>query len=192
MSESNKQLARKSFEEPWNQGNFESITELYADDLTAHGLGVDVPPGVEGLKQFITIYRTAFPDVQFTIDDQIAETDKVATRWTATGTHKGPMLGVEPTGDQVTVTGMVIDRIDNGKIVETWYNFDALGQLRQMGIVPSTAHQHEESDHQDNTPRANSPQRANNQPHDDAPQGDHAQQNEDMQQSDTTRMRGYG
>jgi steroid delta-isomerase-like uncharacterized protein len=135
--EENKTLSRRSFEEIWNQGNLAAIDALYATDQVSHGLGMDVPPGAAGLKQFVTLYRTAYPDTHFTIEDQIAEGDKVATRWTATGTHQGEFMGIAPTSKRVTVTGIAINRIAGGKIVETWNNFDALGQLQQLGVIPA-------------------------------------------------------
>jgi len=134
--EGNKALSRRTFEEVWNQGNLAAIDELYDANQVSHGLGVDVPSGSAGLKQFITMYRTAYPDTHFTVEDQIAEGDKVATRWTATGTHRGDLFGIPPTGKRVTVTGIAISRVANGKIVETWNNFDALGQLQQLGVAP--------------------------------------------------------
>ena len=137
--EANKALARRSFEELWNQGNLAAAPELYDANHISHGLGVDVPPGIEGLTQFITLYRTAYPDTHFTIEDQIAEGDKVVTRWTAIGTHQGELMGIPPTGKRVTVTGMAISRIGGGKLIETWNNFDALGQFQQLGVVPGPA-----------------------------------------------------
>jgi steroid delta-isomerase-like uncharacterized protein len=135
-TEENKIIARRSFEEVWNLGNLDTIDVLYTADQVSHGLGIDVPAGTQGLRQFISIYRTAYPDTHFTIEDQIAEGDKVTTRWTAVGTHRGDLMGIAPTGKRVTVTGITINRIENGKIVETWNNFDALGQLQQLGVIP--------------------------------------------------------
>jgi steroid delta-isomerase-like uncharacterized protein len=135
--EENKTIGRRAFEEIWNQGNLSAIDELYDANQVSHGLGMEVPPGVAGLKQFVSIYRTAYPDTHFTVEDQIAEGDKVATRWTAIGTHRGELMGILPTGKRVTVTGMAINRIAGGKIVETWNNFDALGQLQQLGVLPA-------------------------------------------------------
>ena len=132
----NKVISRRTFEEIWNQGKLEAIEELYDADQVSHGLGMEVPPGTAGIKQFISIYRTAYPDTHFTVEDQVAEGDKVATRWTATGTHRGELMGIAPTGKRVTVTGIAITRVTNGKIVETWNNFDALGQLQQLGVIP--------------------------------------------------------
>lgn len=135
--EENKAIGRRAFEEIWNQGNLAAIDELYDANQVSHGLGMDVPPGTAGLKQFVSIYRTAYPDTHFTIEDQVAEGDKVVTRWSATGTHLGQLMDIAPTGKRVTVTGIAINRIVGGKIVETWNNFDALGQLQQLGVVPA-------------------------------------------------------
>ena len=83
------------------------------------------------------LYFTAFPDLHFTIEDQIAEGDRVVTRFTARGTHQGAFIGIPPTGKQGVVTGTGIDRFANGKIVEAWFNSDDLGLLQQLGVVPS-------------------------------------------------------
>ena len=80
---------------------------------------------------------TAFPDVHFTIEDQVAEADKVVTRWTWRGTHQGPFQGIPPTGKHVMVTGVGINRFANGKVVENWTNMDILGLLQQLGVVPA-------------------------------------------------------
>lgn len=94
-----------------------------------------MPAGREGFKQFVLMYRSAFPDMHITIEDQIAEGDKVVSRWTARGTHQGELMGIPPTGKQATVTGINIERFANGKFVEEWSNFDALGLLQQLGVV---------------------------------------------------------
>ena len=135
-TEDNKRIARRMFKEVWNQGKLETVDELGIANQMSHGLGIEMPPGTAGLKQFISIYRTSYPDTHFAVEDQIAEGDKMATRWTATGTHRGELMGIAPTGKQVTVTGMAINYIVDGRIVETWNNFDALGQLQQLGVVP--------------------------------------------------------
>ena len=141
MSEQNKALARRGIEEVWNQGKLTVIDELTAPNATYYD--PNVPDGkftgTEGLKQFVQIYRGAFPDVRITINDQIAEGDKVVTRWTATGTHKGQLMGIAPTNKHATVTGVDIDRYQDGKVVEAWASYDMLGLLQQLGIVPSLA-----------------------------------------------------
>ena len=82
-------------------------------------------------------FRSAFPDFHVTIEDQIAEGDRVATRWTMRGTHEGEFRGISPTGKQITVTGIGIFRFSDGKVVESWDNFDQLGMMRQLGVIPS-------------------------------------------------------
>lgn len=135
-TEENKANVRRSFEEGWNQGNIAVYDELTSPNYVGHDPAMTVQ-GIEGLKQFVSMYLTAYPDTHFTIEDQIAEGDTVVTRWTARGTHKGPLMGIPPTGKQVTVTGITIDRFANGKGVESWSNYDALGMLQQLGVIPS-------------------------------------------------------
>lgn len=95
--------------------------------------------GPEGMKQFVTMYRTAFPDYACTIADQIAEGDKVVTRWTVRGTQRGELMGIPATGKQVTLPGVVIDRLANGQLAETWFQADVLGMLQQLGVVQAAA-----------------------------------------------------
>jgi steroid delta-isomerase-like uncharacterized protein len=139
MSDQNKVLARREIEEVWNQANLAVIDELVAPNATFYDPSVPDGKfsGPEGMKQFVQIYRGAFPDVHITINDQIAEGDKVCTRWTATGTHKGALMGIAPTGKRATVTGVDFARYQGGKVVESWANYDMLGLLQQLGVVPS-------------------------------------------------------
>jgi steroid delta-isomerase-like uncharacterized protein len=95
--------------------------------------------GPEGVRQFVTTYLTAFPDGKITIDDQLAEGDLVTSRWTGRGIHQGDLMGIPPTGKQVTVTGITISRVKDGKVVEEWTNWDTLGLLQQVGVVPEMA-----------------------------------------------------
>jgi len=131
--EENKAIFRRIVEEGFNKGNLAIVDELVAADHVNHSDNVHGP---EEYKQFITVYRTAFPDLHMTVEDQIAEGDKVVNRWTSRGTHKGDLMGIPPTGKQTTVTGMYVARIIGGKIVEEWGNFDALGMMQQLGVVP--------------------------------------------------------
>ncbi len=131
--EENKAIFRRIVEEGFNKGNLAIVDELVATDHVNH---TDNVRGPEEYKQFITVYRTAFPDLHMTVEDQIAEGDKVVNRWTSRGTHKGDLMGIPPTGKQTTVTGMYVARIIGGKIVEEWGNFDALGMMQQLGVVP--------------------------------------------------------
>jgi steroid delta-isomerase-like uncharacterized protein len=137
-TETNKTVSRRLFEEVWNKGNLALLNEIIAKDLVNSGPGTlpGLPTGPEGTKQLITVYRNAFPDVRFTIDEQIAEGDKVVTRWTAHGTHKGELVGIPATGKSSTVTGIAVDRIVNGKIAESWGIFDQFGMMQQLGVIP--------------------------------------------------------
>ena len=137
--EENKALARRSIEEPWNQHRMETIDELTAPDFVSHDPANPEVRGPEGLKQLVSMYVNAFPDVQFTIEEQIAEGDKVVTRYTARGTHSGELQGIAPTGKMATVTGILINRIAEGKIAESWVNWDTLGLMQQLGVVPEMA-----------------------------------------------------
>ena len=138
-TETNKTVSRRLFEEVWNKGNLAVLNELIAENHVSSGPGAlpESPTGPEGTKQLVTLYRNAFPDVHFTIDEQIAEGDKVVTRWTADGTHQGELQGIPATGKVSTVTGIAIDRIVNGKIAESWGIFDQFGMMQQLGVIPT-------------------------------------------------------
>lgn len=138
LPEQNKNLVRRAVEEIWNQGNYDTIEEFVSHDFVAHSSAPDEEThGPEGAKQFFTQLRKAFPDIYFTIEDQIAEEDRVVTHWTARGTHKGEFKGIPPMGKQVKLTAIDIDRIVNGKVVECWTNIDELGLLQQLGVIPA-------------------------------------------------------
>jgi steroid delta-isomerase-like uncharacterized protein len=140
-TEENKALVRRWFLETWNDGKLDLADELIAPDYDAHPTRTDVDfgRGPAGQKQFITMYRSAFPDVHMEIEDMVAEGDRVAVRWRGTGTHQGELMGIPPSGKKATVTGMFINRVVDGKIVEGWANFDALGMMMQIGAVPMPA-----------------------------------------------------
>jgi steroid delta-isomerase-like uncharacterized protein len=118
-----------------NQGNVNLLDELMVLNFVDHEASTTMQ-GLEAFKQFVSAYLTAFPDLHFTIEEQIAEGDKTTLRYTARGTHRGDLMGIPPTGKQVTVTGIFITRWANGKAEESWLNFDALGMLQQLGVVP--------------------------------------------------------
>ncbi len=144
-AESNKSLSRRFMEEGFGRGNLKVVDEIFAANHTNHGPGAlpGSAKGPEGVKQLVTYYRNAFPDTQFTVDEQVAEGDRVVTRWTAHGTQKGEMPGVSGmpgipvTGRPVTISGVTIDRFVNGKIVESWGLFDQLGMIQQLGLMPN-------------------------------------------------------
>src|SRR5919202_5497109 len=138
MSEENKTLARRVLEEVFNEGNLDVVDEIFAQDYVHHDPTMpEEGHGREHMKEFASMYRSAFPDVRVQIEDQIAEEDRVATRWVASGTHEGELMGIAPTGNRVTVAGLTIDRIANGQVAETWDNYDALGMMQQLGVIPS-------------------------------------------------------
>ena len=136
-AEENKALVRRAFEEGWNAGNLDLFDELDAPDHVLHDPSVpeDVV-GIEGFRGFASVFLQAFPDLRFTVEDQIAEGDKVVTRWTSSATHKGELMGVAPTGNRTRVSGVTISRISGGKLAEEWNNWDTLGLMRQIGAIP--------------------------------------------------------
>jgi len=134
-TEDNKALARHAYE-ALNQRDLALVDELCAPDFVFYR-GSTTMQGREPYKQFLSMYLTAGPDLHFTIEDQVAEGDKVVTRHTARGTHLGPFMGIPPTGKHVTATGIAIIRVANGKIVEEWANADDLGLLQQLGVIPA-------------------------------------------------------
>jgi steroid delta-isomerase-like uncharacterized protein len=136
MSEQNKALVRRVIEEVYNRGNLALVDELSTSDLVIHLTSQEIR-GREGAKEYVAALRAAFPDLHITIEDQIAEGDRVVTRWTARGTHRGEFQGISPTGRQVRVAGTDIDRIADGKAVECWSHVDELGMMQQLGTIPA-------------------------------------------------------
>lgn len=140
MSDANKNVIRRVFEEVWNKGNVAVADELFTPNYAHHDPSTaDQGHGPEGEKKRANLYRSAFPDLHFTIEEVIADGDKVVARYSARGTHKGELNGIAPTGKSTNVSGVTIVRIANGKIAESWVNWDALGLMRQLGVVPEHA-----------------------------------------------------
>jgi steroid delta-isomerase-like uncharacterized protein len=135
-AEENKVLARRVLEEMFNKGNLDVADELLAPDYVDHdpAMPEDIH-GPEGFKQYVGAYRSAFSDLHLEIEDQIAEGDKVVTRWTGTGTHDGELSGIAPTGNRVTLPGMEIVRISGGKLVEGWEGYDSMTMMGQLGVM---------------------------------------------------------
>ena len=137
MSASNKNVVRRLFEEVWNKGHVAVADELFASTYTHHDSSTpDVGRGPESEKKRVTLYRNAFPDIRLTIEDLIAEGETVVARWSCRGTHKGDLNGIAPTGKQFNITGVSIARFTNGKVSEGFVNWDALGLMQQLGVVP--------------------------------------------------------
>jgi steroid delta-isomerase-like uncharacterized protein len=135
MSEENKALARRGWEEVVNEKNLDALEEFYAPDVVWHELAQDIQ-GLEQARQFASTFFEAFPDIRITVEDMIAEGDKVVTRYTIRGTHKGEFFGVPPTDRQIALEGITIHRFAGGKIVEEWERYDNLGLLQQLGLAP--------------------------------------------------------
>jgi steroid delta-isomerase-like uncharacterized protein len=133
----NKALVRRLVEEGWNKGNIAVIDEVLSPDYVLHGPSPDTQIDREVYKQAVSMYRSAFPDFRFTIEDMIAEGEKVVIRWTIQGTHKGEYMGIAPTGKNVTLTGISIRRIAGRTIREEWLASNMLSFMQQMGVVPS-------------------------------------------------------
>jgi steroid delta-isomerase-like uncharacterized protein len=139
-TEENKAIMRRVTAEIWNGGNLDNADELLHPEFFNH-LAAGAPDfgtGPAGFKKLVAFFRGAFPDLHMTGEQQIAEGDTVVTRWSARGTHKGHQLGVPPTGKEVTMTGLTMVRLEDGKVREAWGGFDALGLLQQLDVLPTS------------------------------------------------------
>jgi steroid delta-isomerase-like uncharacterized protein len=135
-TEDNKALVRR-YQEAHNTNNLAALDDIIAADIISHSSIPGVPAGLEGGKMVHMMFMSAFPDGHVTIDDLVAEGDKVVERFTFTGTNRGSFLGAPPTGKRVTATGMSVFRIAGGKIVEHWGQNDTMGVMQQLGLIPS-------------------------------------------------------
>jgi steroid delta-isomerase-like uncharacterized protein len=135
-TEQNKALLSRLMKEVFSRGNISLVDELLAPDFVEHEeLPPGIPPGREAVKQFSTLFRSAFPDLKITIDDIIAEGDKVVVRGIWSGTHKGEFMGIPPTGKSVSFGVIDIVRIVGGKVVEHWGQMDTLRMMQQLGVI---------------------------------------------------------
>lgn len=132
----NKDLVRQFIGTVLNQGDIEATGEFFWGNMVEQVPLLGQGPGVEGLKDVLRGMKAAFPDMHWTVEEQIAEGDKVLTRFEWTGTHRGPFLGVPATGRPVKVWGMVVDRFENGKIKDTRIIMDSMGMMMQLGVIP--------------------------------------------------------
>lgn len=140
MSVDNKKIVRKLFNDFLSKGNLAVADQIIAPNHVHHDPATpDFGLGPEGQKKTISLYRTAFPDLQFKVNEMIVAGNLVTTRYTSTGTHKAEFNGVAPTNKTLSVEGIAINRLARGKIVETWVVWDALGLKRQLGQVPTVA-----------------------------------------------------
>ena len=134
-SETNKAIVRRYNQEVWNNGREDLFGEYVAKDVVHHG--IPFGPGLEGMKAGYAAAKSGFSGVQLTLDDLVAEGDKVAARWTFSGTHTGEITGIPATGKQVEQSGMAIYRLAKARIVELWFQPDNLGMMQQLGVIPT-------------------------------------------------------
>lgn len=138
MSTSLESISRRIFDEVWNHRNLDLADELISPEFVVHDpRGSSQRKGPEGYREFVREYTTAFPDLEFTVLDQVANETDVATRWTCSGTHKGPLSGIPPTGRRVTLSGIAYSKYENGKFTASWSVWDALSLMQQLGVMPT-------------------------------------------------------
>jgi len=138
VSTENKQVVRRLFKDFLSKGNLAVADQIIAANHVHHDPATtDFGLGPDGQKRTISLYRNAFPDLQFKVNEMIAADQFVTTRYTATGTHQGELNGIAPTNKTLSVDGIAINRLSRGKIVETWVIWDALGLMQQLGVVPA-------------------------------------------------------
>ena len=135
MSDANKATLRRFLDEAFSKGNLAAVDELIADIFVDHSPPPDISGDKAGMKQIVKLFRSAFPDMRVTVEDMIAEGDKVAVRVVTRGTHKGELMGIAPTGRSVTINEQHIVQFANGKITEHWGVEDNLGMMQQLGVV---------------------------------------------------------
>jgi steroid delta-isomerase-like uncharacterized protein len=134
-TEHNKALVLRGFD-ALNERNWTQFYELFAPDIVLHNASTTFQ-GLEAYKQFVSMFYTALPDLHFTVEDLIAEGDKVVARYTGQGRHQGELMGIPPTGKPTSVSNVLITRVVNGKAAEQWLNTDMLGLLQQIGAIPA-------------------------------------------------------
>ncbi|MCC6189408.1 MAG: ester cyclase [Anaerolineales bacterium] len=134
--DSNKDIARRYFEDIWNRHDLAAVDALVAPEVRGHVAGTDLQ-GRAALRQRLEATHQVYAEPRFTVEDQVAEGDRVAVRWTFTGRQVGAFMGVAPSGRTVRVTGLSLFRLAAGQIAEVWLNADDLGELQQLGVLPA-------------------------------------------------------
>jgi steroid delta-isomerase-like uncharacterized protein len=138
MASENKAIVRRLYEEVWNKRRVELVDELMSPSHAMHNNHVpDSCIGPEAYKREFARFMTGFPDLRFTVEDMVAENEKVAVAWTISGTHKGEFRGISPTGKRVSIEGITINHIANGKIMDSYISLDYLGLMQQLGAAPA-------------------------------------------------------
>lgn len=138
MSAENKAIVRRLYEEIWNKRKLELINQIISPSHALQAPNVaGSAVGPEAYKLQTTLFLAGYPDLHWTVEDLIAEEDKVVACWTISGTHKGDFMGIPATNKKVSVDGMTIHHITNGKIMDSYSNWDALGMMQQLGVVPA-------------------------------------------------------
>ena len=138
-NEQNEAVVRRTFD-AFNTGDTSVAEELVAEGAVAHDPAQpEEMTGPEGFRQTIELYRGAFPDLSFTVDEMFSDGDMVCTRWSTTGTHDGELMGIAPSGNRITSSGISIDRVENGKVAESWVQWDNLGLMQQLGVFEGAA-----------------------------------------------------
>lgn len=132
-TEENQRICDALFPAAWNEGDFSLVDKHVSPNVVDH---FDKSEGIDAFKGVIKMFRGAFPDLRLTIEDSLADRDRVVHRWSMTGTQQGQLMGLPATNKRMTWTGTTIVRMDNGQIVERWANVDVLAILQQMGVVP--------------------------------------------------------
>ncbi len=139
-TEENKAIVRRATEEFYNQGHVERAAHFYAATYVHHDPAAPHVRDRDGLKETVRAFRAGCPDLHVTIDDLMAEGDKVTKRWTIHATHTGDLSGIPPTGKRITLSGLELFRLANGKIAECWNAYDNLSLLQQLGVIPTPEH----------------------------------------------------
>jgi steroid delta-isomerase-like uncharacterized protein len=134
------ELVRRWFDELFNEADPSVASEILASDVRYHGPGSLTPSDVTApadVAEYVEVYRRAFPDLRYTVEEVFGSGDRVCARWTATGTHRSDLFGIEPTGEVVVVEGVNAFAVDDGEITEVWSEWDTLGMVQELGILPS-------------------------------------------------------
>ena len=129
-------IARRLYEDLWNKGNFAVAQKLIDERVVDHTPLPTQGAGIEGFKQLVTMVSSAFPDLHIEVDDVIGKGEKVAVRWTAQGTNTGPLLGMPPSGEHITIEGIDFFRLEHGRVIEHWGWLDVIGLMQQLGVAP--------------------------------------------------------